>query len=182
MKKILSVIIAILIISSSCKTNMISYGLENPSSNNILYKSINEELPRISESTTLIAKTVITKNCTMTEKDKEEAIKQINRLTTDITYYILEVQAAYSGFQDDSTTLNGLYGVELMLSAYKYSLSYLKQYIEATTPEEKYVALQTFFVINAEADAKLSNSKTLINSKASYSSISINSKLMGILK
>ncbi|MGL5693678.1 MAG: hypothetical protein ACRCXA_06360, partial [Peptostreptococcaceae bacterium] len=131
--------------------------------NNILYDLNFNELTDISSKIEFLAKTIITSKCSITDAKKEEYIKDIKFLVSDINYLIGNVESKYSQYQNDTYTLNGLYAVSLMLSEFRYSLSELNKYLNSNTPELEFENLNSFFIINSEANRKLNAAKKMLD-------------------
>lgn len=141
----------------------ISYGNEivQPK-NQIVHDYIYNDLDRLSSKIHLTAKTIINADDEEFKNNKEKYLKEIDFIIIEINSLILDIQKKYSQYKDDNYTLNSLYAIGLILNEYRFALTQLEAYILAETDEDKYINLQSFYVVNSEANSKLSLFKTYI--------------------
>lgn len=165
MKKFLLIFISILFLSFSIFLNYdISHCAElNQPKNDIIYNYINNEVNSISSRIYLVSKSIVTHNTSIEENKKEEFLKDIKYITSDISSLILKIQNGYSQHSEDKYTLNELYSIALMLEEYRFSLVQLEASLNAITPEDQYSSLESFFIINSEANRKLNTAKSILN-------------------
>lgn len=130
--------------------------------NDLLYNYLYEDIDRISSRIYLLSKNVIIDNKSFDESKKQEFFKDIKYITNDISSLIYSIQNKYTQYENDKDTLNGLYAMSLMLEEYRFALTQLESYISSLNSEEKYSTLQSFFIINSEADRKLNRAKSFI--------------------
>lgn len=134
----------------------------NVPKNDILYNYLYEDIDRISSRIYLLSKNVIIDNKSFDESKKQEFFKDIKYITNDISSLIYTIQNNYKQYENDKNTLNGLYVMTLMLEEYRFALTQLESYISSINSEERYSTLQSFFIINTEANRKLNSAKSFI--------------------
>ena len=132
------------------------------SKNDVLYNYLYEDVDSISSRIYLLSKNIISQNNSLDESKKQEFFKDIKHITNDISSLVFSIQNNYKQYENDRYTLNGLYAMTVMLEEYRFALTQLESYIMAITPEDKYSTLQSFFVVNTEANRKLNNAKAFI--------------------
>lgn len=130
--------------------------------NKVLYNYLYNDLDRLLSSIDLLSKTVITASDDKISEKKDEYVKEIESYINEITYISSQVGTQYDEYKNDKPTLDGLYGLSLVLSELRFALVELRNYMLTESDDDAYSLLESFFIIKAEAERKINNAKKSI--------------------